>query len=300
MNRKRTLILLLTSLCLLLAAGCSKHEEHVSIPASQRAGLSQPTAAPKGEEKDAAPAGAEEIAPTQAPTPAPTPAGIVLPPLPDIDINSWEFLYAGPHCGVGRYHPHVGNAEGQYMDERCTQATLDFLNAARAQGYEVYLCTAYRNWEYTTFWYEDAMLKYGEYDSELDHFKPGSSYEAAKHVFAAGCSEHSTGLAFDITDESVYWADMNYSNVHDETVAGTPVCRWMNEHCAEYGFIVRYPAGKAEVYGMACYPGHYRYVGREAAQYIMDNNLCFEEFLALYGKTFRGVNYVNEYVVSGK
>ena len=145
--------------------------------------------------------------------------------------------------------------------------------------------------------FEQEMHKYGEFDNEYNHFLPGASYEAAKHGFAAGCSEHSTGLAFDITDESVYWADMNYSNVHDETVAGTPVCKWMDEHCAEYGFIVRYPADKAEVYGMACYPGHYRYVGREAAKYIMDNHLCLEEFLALYGKTFRGVNYVNEYTV---
>ena len=30
----------------------------------------------------------------------------------------------------------------------------------------------------------------------------------------------------------------------------------------------------------------------------MDNGLCFEEFLALYGKTIKGVNYVNDYIVS--
>ena len=228
------------------------------------------------------------------------PGAIELPPLPDVDITSWEFLYAGPHLGVGRYHPHVGNVENQYMDARCAQATIDFLNAAREQGFEVYMCTAYRNWEYTTFWYEEEMRKYGKFDDEYCHFLPGASYEAAKHGFAAGCSEHSTGLAFDITDESIYWADMNYSNVHDETVADTPVCKWMDKHCAEYGFIVRYPENKKEVYGMACYPGHYRYVGKEAAQYIMDNDLCLEEFLALFGKTIRGVNYVNEYVVKAQ
>ena len=225
------------------------------------------------------------------------PGAIELPPLPDVDITSWEFLYAGPHLGVGRYHPHVANVENQYMDERCAEATIDFLNAAREQGFEVYMCTAYRNWEYTTFWYEEAMHKYGKYDQEYCRFYPGSSYNAAQHVFAAGCSEHSTGLAFDITDETYYWADHNYSNEHDETVAGTPVCEWMNEHCAEYGFIVRYPEDKTEVYGRACYAGHYRYVGKEAAKYIMDNHLCFEEFLALYGKTINGINYVNEYRV---
>ncbi len=162
------------------------------------------------------------------------PGAIELPPLPDVDITSWEFLYAGPHLGVGRYHPHVANVENQYMDERCAEATIDFLNAAREQGFEVYMCTAYRNWEYTTFWYEEEMRKYGKFDDEYCHFLPGASYEAAKHGFAAGCSEHSTGLAFDITDESIYWADMNYSNVHDETVADTPVCKWMDKHCAAW------------------------------------------------------------------
>ncbi len=39
-------------------------------------------------------------------------------------------------------------------------------------------------------------------------------------------------------------------------------------------------------------------MGKEAAKYIMDNGLCLEEFLALYGKTFNGVNYVNTYIVS--
>ena len=200
-----------------------------------------------------------------------------LPPKPDIDITSWEFLYAGPHQGVGRYHPHVGTIEGQYMDERCVDATAAFLAGAREQGYTVYIGVGYRNMEYSLFYFEEAIREYG------------SAYEACKHVFALGCSEHSTGLAIDITDEDMYAA--NYYNMHDETVADTPVCKWMNEHCAEYGFIVRYPEGKEDIYGMACYPGHYRYVGKEAAQYIMDNDLCFEEFLALYGKRIAGVNY---------
>ena len=70
--------------------------------------------------------------------------------------------------------------------------------------------------------------------------------------------------------------------MHDETVKDTEVYKWMAEHCAEYGFIVRYPEGKEDYYVKACYPGHFRYVGVEAAEYIMENDLCFEEFLNLY------------------
>lgn len=259
-------ILLLLALCVLALSGCGQ---------SAAAAQNSPPPAPVETEAPATP----------EPTPTPVPA-IELPPLPDIDITSWEYLYAGPEQGVGRYHPNVTNIEGQYMDSRCVDATAAFLAGAREQGYTVYIGVGYRNFEYSLFYYEEAIREYG------------SAYEACRHVFAAGCSEHSTGLAIDITDEGMYAA--NYYNLHDETVADTPVCQWMDAHCTDYGFIVRYPAGKEAVYGMACYPGHYRYVGVEAAKYITENNLCFEEFLALYGKTIRGVNYVNEYVVREK
>ena len=56
----------------------------------------------------------------------------------------------------------------------------------------------------------------------------------------------------------------------------------MVEHCAEYGFIVRYPNGKSDVTGIIYEPWHFRYVGVEAATYIMENDLTLEEFLALY------------------
>ena len=262
---RRLAALLLMLVMLLSLAACSGG----AAPAAQKT-EEQPAA------EESAKAPAEETAePKEAAEPEPTEEPKKeLPPPPDIDINSWEYLYAGPTEGVGTfYHPQVYDIEGQYMDIRCAQATKDFLKAARAEGYEVYIGVAYRNSLYTSFWYKKEMEKWG------------SSYEAAQHGFAPGCSEHHIGLAFDITDEQQYAAD--YNNRHDETVADTEVYRWMAEHCAEYGFIVRYPEGKEDFYHMACYPGHFRYVGTEAAQYIMENDLCFEEFLALYGKIIK-------------
>ncbi len=282
MMRKKILALslaLLLVLLLLVAIGGMRVLRHP--PAHEPELIPEPTSVPVLTPE---PVSMPEPAPTPEPTPTPNPA-IELPPLPDVDITSWKFLYAGPHLGVKTYAPKLQNFEGQYLDVRCADAADAFLAAARAEGFEVYVCSSYFPWEYRLTWYENAIREYG------------SSYEAAKHVFAFGCSDHNTGLAFDITDESHYWAEGNYNNLHDETVADTGVCKWMDAHCAEYGFIVRYPESRREVYGMSCYPGHYRYVGKEAARYIMDNGLCLEEFLALYGVTIRGVNYVNEYSV---
>ena len=56
------------------------------------------------------------------------------------------------------------------------------------------------------------------------------------------------------------------------------VWSWLKEHCAEYGFIWRYSEEKSDITGIANEPWHFRYVGVEAATYIMENGLCLEEF----------------------
>ena len=71
-----------------------------------------------------------------------------------------------------------------------------------------------------------------------------------------GCSEHETGLAFDVTARS------------DGDFESTPQFQWLSAHCWDYGFILRYPKGKEQITGIAYEPWHYRYVGEEAAQII--------------------------------
>ena len=58
---------------------------------------------------------------------------------------------------------------------------------------------------------------------------------------------------------------------------------WLREHCADYGFILRYPLGKESVTGVTYEPWHYRYVGEEAARAIMDAQLTLEEYLQQQG-----------------
>ena len=54
---------------------------------------------------------------------------------------------------------------------------------------------------------------------------------------------------------------------------------WFKEHCAEYGFILRYPKDKVAVTQYQFEPWHFRYVGQEAAQAIMSQGICLEEYL---------------------
>ena len=68
----------------------------------------------------------------------------------------------------------------------------------------------------------------------------------------------------------------------DEGQESTATQQWLMAHCTEYGFILRYPADKQDITGVMYEPWHFRYVGKEAAAYIMENGLCLEEFLDLY------------------
>lgn len=102
----------------------------------------------------------------------------------------------------------------------------------------------------------------------------GSEEEAAAIVAPPGTSEHQTGLACDITDQ--------YYELKNSSLEDTALFQWMSQHCQEYGFIVRYPKDKEDVTGIIYEPWHFRYVGEEAAAYIMEHGLCLEEFLALY------------------
>lgn len=198
--------------------------------------------------------------PTPSPTPEPTPAPT--PELPDVDITSWELRLANIDNSIGEYEPPLTVIENnQKFDERAADALRAFMQAARDEGLSVYLSSAYRSYAEQQYLYNRKVSQVGE--------------EQAKTIVAPpGTSEHQTGLSADITDR--------YYEVKNSELENTELYKWMSAHCAEYGFIVRYPKDKEDVTGIIYEPWHFRYVGVEAASYIMEHGLCLEEFIALY------------------
>lgn len=87
-----------------------------------------------------------------------------------------------------------------------------------------------------------------------------------------GYSEHHSGYALDICI---------YENGKGRTFADEEPYRWIPQNCAKYGFIRRYPDGKTALTGITFEPWHYRFVGVPHATYIMQNDLCFEEYIDL-------------------
>ena len=108
------------------------------------------------------------------------------------------------------------------------------------------------------------------------HSRSKAEELAATEVARPGTSEHNLGLAADFLFE-------RYSSL-ETAYEKTEAYSWMLEHCADYGFILRFPKNKQSITGVIFEPWHYRYVGEQAAKEIMSRGITLEEYLQEKGK----------------
>ncbi len=177
-------------------------------------------------------------------------------------VNDWNPLPAGYDSDV-TFSTVSG---GKQVDSRIIDAVNRMLNDAAA--YDLAVVSAYRPKEEQNTLYWRKVQQYTDKGySDLEAQKVGGTI-----VKRPGFSEHNCGLAMDVGGSGDYTLEQTFAN--------TPAYAWLIEHCADYGFILRFPQGKEDITGVIYEPWHYRYVGEEAARYIMDNDLCLEEYLA--------------------
>ena len=149
--------------------------------------------------------------------------------------------------------------DGIMIKKEAYDAFTELFRDAEAQGFTLAVCSGYRSYEYQQELFENALATQSEEEA---------------HMFSAypGRSEHHTGLAIDITSESMDWA-------LSQDFASYPEGQWLDEHCQDYGFILRYQKGKEDITGYQYEPWHFRYVGKEVAKDIMSRGITFEEYL---------------------
>ncbi|MBQ9383518.1 MAG: M15 family metallopeptidase [Ruminiclostridium sp.] len=127
--------------------------------------------------------------------------------------------------------------------------------AASAEGLNLYAISGYRSYDYQKEVYAGWVKLYGS-DADLVSARPGHS-------------EHQLGLAVDL-------------NACEYAFADTPEGKWLKAHCAEYGFILRYPSNEARAYtGYSYEPWHIRYVGTELAKTVTESGKTLEELLGI-------------------
>lgn len=136
--------------------------------------------------------------------------------------------------------------------EKMAQAMID-------QGLTVNVVSAYRSYSTQNQLYNNYAARDGK--------KKADTYSARP-----GYSEHQTGLALDL------------NSVSNDSFVYTKEYKWLKNNAHKYGFILRYPSDKVHITGYMFESWHYRYVGKEAATYIYEHKITFEEYYLKFVK----------------
>ena len=243
------------------------HRESVEISGAVGDAAAQEPSAPEVQEQPAAPA--------ETPEPTPTPLSF--------DLSSWEYMLVNGDHSIDQYAP----AELVYLDQavealdiqttynpnrvavdaRIAQPLLDMAKACKDAGLPVWLSSGYRSYSEQAANFQRICQNNGITD--------GKDAKGHYITMPAGCSEHQSGLCCDITDK--------YREIKNDEIFKTDTYAWLRDHCAEYGFILRFPTGKEDITGVMNEGWHFRYVGLEAAKYMTENDLTLEEFWQRFG-----------------
>ncbi|MFB0843946.1 M15 family metallopeptidase [Paenibacillus oleatilyticus] len=149
--------------------------------------------------------------------------------------------------------------EKRKMRKEAAAALEKLFEAAKKDNLPLAGVSAYRSHETQKTVYNRYVQKDGEAAANKYSAKPGHS-------------EHETGLAIDVAGSSGKCAA-------EDCFGATKEAKWLAEHAADYGFIIRYPEGKESITGYQYEPWHLRYVGVDTAKAIVKQGVTLEEYV---------------------
>ncbi len=186
--------------------------------------------------------------------------------------DDWQLVLVNKnHPIADDYSFTLGAIKGAMQcDERILADLYAMLEGALNDGVNLVICSPYRNDDRQQMLFDRKVDKYtAQGMSYMEAYKT-----AAQAVTIPGSSEHQIGLAIDMVSDS--YASLN------EGFGDTKAGQWLAAHAYEYGFVIRYPEGKEDITGIEYEPWHLRYVGKNAAKVLYDENLTLEEFWEKY------------------
>ena len=148
--------------------------------------------------------------------------------------------------------------EKSYLREEAGKALEEMFNAAQKDGVYLYAVSGYRSF----------TRQQDVFAAEINRVGEEKALEAVAYP---GNSEHQTGLAMDISSESVGF-------LLEEGFTDTKEGKWLANNAHQYGFILRYPKGKEAITGYKFEPWHFRFVGKKSAKDIYENDWTLEEY----------------------
>ncbi|MGO1181884.1 MAG: M15 family metallopeptidase [Micrococcaceae bacterium] len=283
MTTRPSSVLTLLMLTALLATGCSASEdpepEETTSAASSAASSAAPTpsSSPATTGSDPAESDASEppasstpadaagslpsvtTAPSEAPASSPSPsaptsadagAGQQDPASLTVVVNKQNPLTPPQWAPSDLTALSVSTTKsGLTLRQPASEAASELFDAAAADGISLSVVSAYRSYDYQVGTYQHWVNQQGASAADRISARPGYS-------------EHQTGLAMDVVGSD---GACTLQTCFESTAAG----RWVAEHAAEHGWVIRYPAGAESITGYSYEPWHLRYVGHGPAAEIM-------------------------------
>ena len=146
-----------------------------------------------------------------------------------------------------------------YLNKRAKEPFEEMCTDAKSVNMIIKAVSTYRTKDYQSKLYNDYVKTNGLKYAEDFSARP-------RH------SEHETGLAIDVRGGlSSYTLFEN-----------TEEYKWVKQNAHNYGFIIRYQENKEEITGYHYESWHLRYVGKEVATYIYENDITFDEYYAMF------------------
>lgn len=151
-----------------------------------------------------------------------------------------------------------GTYEKSYVRQVTATALEELFSQAEQNGVILKGVSGYRSYARQQEIYNNNVSTRGRTTTNLVSANPGAS-------------EHQTGLAIDVSSESVGCA-------LETSFGDSEEGKWLAKHCHKFGFIIRYPEDKTEITGYSYEPWHIRYVGKKLATYLYKKDLTLEEY----------------------
>lgn len=158
--------------------------------------------------------------------------------------------------------PSVTTKGAQQLRSEAAKATEEMFTAAKADGINLRVDSAYRSYSRQVNVYGSEVKAYGQATADTQSARPGHS-------------EHQTGLVADFGAAS---GKCSIADCFGDMTEG----KWIAANAHKYGFILRYTPSKQSITGYRYEPWHFRYVGKELAIEMNTKKIeTLEEFFGL-------------------
>lgn len=261
---------------MLLLTGCAQEQNNTTEPEQSNEQTNEQTETATNEFGQSESGTTESSNQEETLTPEEQKHAALIEALPeDASSTDWNLILVNRENPLPEgYETNLVEVEPQKeIDERIVEPFQNWVAAAKEAGHQLYFASGYRSVERQQNNYDRSVNNYmKEGYSEAEAIEKTEEYIAVPRS-----SEHHTGLAIDVVDQEWIASGKGLIPEYDTQ----PSQHWLEETMADYGFILRYPEGTSDLTGINYESWHFRYVGKENAQYIVEQGLVLEQYIEL-------------------